>query len=306
MLDLFASKKILQFSEGAQCIFMNEFISQEGTTLPLIIQKSDGGYNYATTDLAALYQRIEIEKADRIIYVVDNGQSLHFQMVFKAAELAGFYDPQKVEVNHAPFGLVLGPDGKKFKTRSGDSEKLVDLLYKAVEKAENILKERASDVNDLLSTAQTLGINAIKYADLSSLRTKDYSFSYEKMLQFEGNTAAFLLYAYVRICSIQSKAQFKLQSFNCAKIVIHEATEIELALFILQLREILENVAESLLPNRICDFLYQLAERFHAFFRDCPVLNSEFEDSRLLLCDLVKRTFEIGFSILGLKTAQRM
>ena len=306
IVTLFETKKLVQISDGAKCVFLDEFVSKEGSPLPVIIQKSDGGYNYSTTDLAALYQRIETEKADRIILVVDNGQSLHFQMVFKAAEQAGYYDPKKVDVCHVPFGLVLGQDGKKFKTRSGDSEKLIDLLKKSISKAAAIIKERDPEAKDVDNTAQVLGINAIKYADLSSLRTKDYMFSYDKMLQFEGNTAAFLLYAYVRIASIQRKAAFHLKDFKSEKICLTEPAELELALSILQLREVIESVAQTLLPNRLCDFLYQLAEKFHSFFRDCPVINSDNQNSRLLLCDLVKRAFEIGFSILGLETVSKM
>ncbi len=306
VVKLFEEKKLVEVSDGAKCIFLDNFVTKEGSPLPIIIQKTDGGYNYATTDLSALYQRINEEKADRIIYVVDNGQSLHFQMVFRAAKLAGYYKPDKIEVDHVPFGLVLGSDGKKFKTRSGDSEKLIDLLNNAIAKAADILKERESSSSHIDEASKVLGINAVKYADLSSLRTKDYMFSYEKMLQFEGNTAAFLLYAYVRIVSIQKKASFDFASLKSEKIVLSDPTEVELALMVLQLREILEAVAYSLLPNRLCDFLYQLAEKFNSFFRDCPVINSEHQNSRLLLCELVKRTFEIGFSILGLRTVSRM
>ncbi len=306
LVTLFESKKLTQVSDGAKCIFLEGFVAQDNSPLPLIIQKSDGGYNYATTDLAALYQRIHVEKADRIIYVVDNGQSLHFQMVFKAAIQAGYYDPQKTEVTHVPFGLVLGSDGKKFKTRSGDSEKLIDLLHLAISKSKQILENRKPPIQNLDQTAQVLGINAVKYADLSSLRTKDYPFSYDKMLQFEGNTAAFLLYAFVRIQSIERKAGFCLEVFKDKLIDLKHPQEIALGLHVLQLKEVLESVAHSLLPNRLCDYLYQLADKFNAFFRDCPVINSPEKDSRLLLCSLVKKTFEIGFSILGLGTVEKM
>ncbi|MCH9632927.1 MAG: Arginine--tRNA ligase [Chlamydiae bacterium] len=306
IVDLFEKKNLVKISNGAKCVFLDDFTSKVGSPLPIIIQKSDGGYNYSSTDLSALFQRINEEKADRIIYVVDNGQSLHFQMVFKAAQLAGYYNPCKTDVDHVPFGLVLGSDGKKFKTRSGDSEKLIDLLKKSIAKATHIINERDTPSLDVEQTAKVLGINAVKYADLSSLRTKDYTFSYEKMLQFEGNTAAFLLYAYVRIVSIQTKANFKLQSLLSSQIVLTEPSETELALSIIQLREILESVAHSLLPNRLCDYLYQLAEKFHSFFRDCQVLNADEQNSRLLLCELVKRAFEIGFSILGLQTVTKM
>jgi len=302
----FKEKGLSQKSEGAECVFLDQFLTKEGKPLPLIIQKSDGGYTYATTDLAALKQRVTEEKADRLIYVVDNGQSLHLEMVFSAGRLANLYKPEETDVSHVPFGLVLGSDGKKFKTRSGSSEKLIDLLTKAVSKAAQILKDRGDHFKDSKKTAEVLGINAIKYADLSSLRTKDYTFSYEKMLRFEGNTAAFLLYAYVRINSIQQKAGFSLEKHLSTKLLLKEPTEVALALHILQLREVLDLVANQLLPNRICDYLYQLADKFHAFFRDCPVINSEYESSRLILCELVKSAFEIGFSILGLKTVERM
>lgn len=308
VIQHFEDKGLVSISNGAKCIFIPEFVSKDGKTLPLIIQKSDGGYNYATTDLAALYQRIHEEKADRILCVVDNGQSLHFQMFFKAAELGGYFKNTNCDAVHVPFGLVLGADGTKFKTRAGDSEKLIDLLKLAIEKAYAILKERAEDLSDdeKKQTAEVLGINAVKYADLSSLRTKDYQFSYDKMLQFEGNTAAFLMYAYVRICSIQSKSAFSLDKLKDEHIQLKQPSEIILALHLLQLGEILSSMADSLLPNRLSDYLYQLANHFHAFFRDCRVVGSEEENSRLLLIDLVKRAFEIGFSILGLKTVKRM
>lgn len=304
----FEEKGLVSESDGAKCVFLDDFTSKEGKPLPLIIQKSDGGYNYASTDLAALHQRVFEEKADRILYVVDNGQSLHFQMFFKAAEKAGYFESKEVDIAHIPFGLVLGSDGTKFKTRSGDSEKLIDLLNLAITKAHDILKERESDLSrkEQEKTAKILGINAVKYADLSSLRTKDYQFSYDKMLQFEGNTAAFLMYAYVRIKSIQAKSNFDLNTLSSESIQLGEPTELHLALHLLQFSEILSSMAETLLPNRVSDYLYQLANHFHAFFRDCPVIGSEFETSRLLLIDLVKRAFEIGFSILGLKTVSRM
>jgi arginyl-tRNA synthetase len=229
-------------------------------------------------------------------------------MVFKAAEKAGFFLHRDIEVAHIPFGLVLGADGTKFKTRSGDSEKLIDLLKLAIVKAHEILNERATNLSDpeKKEIAQVLGINAVKYADLSSLRTKDYQFSYDKMLQFDGNTAAFLMYAYVRIKSIQAKSEFLIKGYEEEKIQLQEPSELHLALQLVQFGEILSSMAETLLPNRLTDYLYQLANAFHAFFRDCLVIGSEFEVSRLLLIELVRRTFEIGFSILGLKTVSRM
>lgn len=295
--------------QGAKCIFLDEFKGQDGRPFPMIVQKSDGGYNYSTTDMAAIRQRAQIEHADRIIYVVDAGQSLHFQMLFKAASLAGFYDPQKTKPEHVAFGVVLGSDGKKFKTRSGETEKLIDLLIKAVEKAKDILKEKLPDVskNELENYAKILGIDAVKYADLSCHRLKDYIFSYDRMLKFEGNTAAFLLYAYVRINSIEKKVGTAIESLIGKHFIkLTHASEITLGLHLRRFGEALDMVDKELLPNRLTDYLYQLAEKFHAFFRDCRVEGSEHENSRLLLCGLVRKILKQGLYILGLKTLDKM
>ena len=300
---------IITISDGAKCIYLDGFIGRDDKPLPMIIQKSDGGYNYDTTDMAAIRHRIEVEKADRIIYVTDAGQSLHFQMLFKAAEKAGYLDPKKVRVDHVPFGVVLGSDGTKFKTRSGDIEKLIDLLYEAVKQAKAILHERIPDLpeKELNHTAEILGIDAVKYADLSSHRIKDYMFSYERMLRFEGNTAAFLLYAYVRTQSIKRKVGKDMAALlEKDKIVLEHPTEIDLALHLRRFGETLESVAEELLPNRLAEYLYTLAEKFHAFFRDCRVEGSPQEDSRLLLCEATGRILHKGLEILGLKTLEKM
>lgn len=294
-------------SDGAKCIYLEGYKGRDDTPLPIIIQKSDGGYNYDTTDMAAIRHRVETEKADRVIVVTDAGQSLHFEMIFKAAEKAGYLDRSKVRVDHVPFGVVLGPDGKKFKTRSGDTEKLIDLLLEAVTQAEKILKERLPELSEkeLHHTATVLGIDAIKYADLSSHRIKDYSFSYERMLRFEGNTAAFLLYAYVRMRSIQRKVGKDISALK-EPITLEHPTEIDLALHLRQFGETLDAVAEELLPNRLADYLYTLAEKFHAFFRDCRVEGTSQENSRLLLCEVAARILYQGLQILGLKTLERM
>jgi len=294
-------------SDGAKCIYLEGFVGRDETPLPMIIQKSDGGYNYDTTDMAAIRHRIDVEKADRIIIVTDAGQSLHFQMIFKAAEKAGYLDPKKVRVDHVPFGVVLGADGTKFKTRSGDTEKLADLLYKAVKQAKLILHERLPELSEkeLTHTAEVLGIDAVKYADLSSHRIKDYMFSYERMLRFEGNTAAFLLYAYVRIQSIKRKVGKEIASLK-TPIVLEHPSEIDLALHLRRFGETLEAASEELLPNRLAEYLYTLAEKFHAFFRDCRVEGTPQEDSRLLLCETAGRILHQGLQILGLKTLDKM
>ncbi len=302
-------KGLITISDGAKCIFIEGFVAREGTPLPMIVQKSDGGYNYDTTDMAAMRHRTRVEKADRIIILTDAGQSLHFAMLAKAAEAAGYLDPAKVRFDHVPFGVVLGPDGKKFKTRSGDTEKLIDLLLEAVAQARKIMHERLPDLSEqeLNRSAQVLGIDAIKYADLSCNRIKDYVFSYERMLKFEGNTAAFLLYAYVRIQGIKRKVGKEIaEVMKRAKVVLEHPMEIDLALHLRQFGEVLDAMSIDLLPNRLCDYLYALAEKFHAFFRDCRVEGSPQEESRLLLCEATSRVLEKGLNLLGLQTLDRM
>lgn len=313
-------KKLLSISNGATCLYLEGFTNRDNEPLPLILQKSDGGFNYATTDMAALRHRVRDEKANWLIYVTDAGQSLHFEMIFEAAQKAGFYDPNKIRIDHVPFGLVLKPDGKKFKTRSGDTERLVDLIYTAIDKAKEKLLERDPNMpaTELEKSAHILGINAIKYSDLACHRISDYIFSYDKMLKFEGNTAAFLLYAYVRVQSIKRKLDMQESvllekdfSFSTAeKIPADEfKTEIALGLLICQFNEVLEGCARELLPNRLTDYLYRLAEKFHAFFHQCRVENPNdltTQNNRLLLCEATARVLHQGFLILGLKPLERM
>lgn len=302
-------KGLVTISDGAKCIFLEGFTSRDGTTLPMIIQKSDGGYNYDTTDMAAMRHRIEMEGADRIIIVTDAGQSLHFQMIEKTCEKAGYLDPLKVRFDHVPFGVVLGMDGKKFKTRSGDTEKLIDLIDEAIRQATVIFKERLPDAGEkeIEQLGTILGVDAIKYADLASHRLKDYVFSYERMLRFEGNTAAFLLYAYVRIQGIKRKVGKEIEPMiGKIPIELSEPTEIDLALHLCRFGETLDAMSRELLPNRLCEYLYELAEKFNAFFRDCRVEGSEKEDSRLLICEATARVLSAGLEILGLKTLSRM
>lgn len=303
------AKGLIQISDGAKCIFVEGFKNRDGDPLPLIVQKSDGGYNYGTTDMAAIRHRIEEEKADRLIYVVDAGQSTHFQMVFKIAEMAGYLDRSKVQVDHVPFGLVLGADGKKFRTRSGETERLIDLLQNGIDQARAILLERSPEMDpkDREKLAKALGIGAIKYADLSSHRTSDYTFSYERMLRFEGNTAAFLMYSYVRVAGIKRKVNSDIGALiGKEKIILEHPSEIALGIHLMQFGEALEQVACDLLPNRLTDYLYGLAEKFNAFFRDCRVEGSPQQNSRLLLCEAVARTMHAGLHILGVQPVERM
>lgn len=299
-------KNLITESQGARCIFFPEFTNKEGEPLPIMVQKSDGGHNYVTTDLAAMRQRTQEEKADRIIVVTDGGQLLHFQMLIRASIAAGYLDPKKTEFNHVTFGVVLSPEKKRLKTREGTSEKLIDLIHKAIACAKNTLTERRPDFSakEIEDSATILGIDAIKYADLSGHRQKDYIFSYERMLQFEGNTAPYLLYSYVRMQGIKRKVNKSIElSFP---ISIEHPSEIALALHLRQFDETLFSMSRDLLPNRLAEYLYHLAEKFHAFFRDCRVEGSDSESSRLLLCECSGRVLKQGLEILGLKTLDKM
>lgn len=303
------AKGLVTISDGAKCVFVPGFQNREGAPFPFMIQKSDGGYNYDTTDIASIRHRIEIEKGDRLIYVTDAGQSQHFQLLFKVAEMAGYLDPNKVKVDHVPFGLVLGSDGKKFKSRSGDTEKLIDLLTTAIERADEILAERSPELKleERKQLAHTLGIGAVKYADLSCHRCSDYVFSYEKMLRFEGNTAAYLLYSYVRIEGIKRKINGDLAAILAhATLALEHPSEIALAVHLLQFPSVLTLLSRDLLPNQLTEYLFNLAEKFNAFFRDCRVEGVPEQGSRLLLCEAVAKTMHRGLAILGLKTAEKM
>jgi arginyl-tRNA synthetase len=302
---------------GAKCVFLEGFTNREGEPLPLIVQKSDGGYNYATTDLAALRYRIQQEHANRIIYITDAGQANHFAQVFQVARRAGWV-PDDIELLHVPFGLVLGEDGKKFKTRSGDTVRLRDLLDEAITRAradlESRLKEEGREETEefIAHVAQVIGISAVKYADLSQNRTSNYIFSYNKMLALQGNTAPYMLYAYARIQGISRKGGISFEKLaENAEILLQHETEVALAKQLIQLGEVINDVEQDLLPNRLCDYLFQLSQKFNLFYdrdRGVPVLNAEEPQrtSRLVLCDLTARTLNLGLSLLGIPVLERM
>ncbi len=308
------SQNILQEDDGAKCVFLEGFTNKEGNPLPLIVQKTDGGYNYATTDLAALNYRIKEDQASRIIYVTDSGQSNHFAQVFQVAKKAHIL-PEKIEVTHVPFGLVKGEDGKKLKTRSGETIKLKDLLSEAIIYAQKDLEtrlknEERNETDDFIQNiAKTVGIGAVKYADLSQNRTTDYIFSYKKMLALQGNTAPYMLYAYVRVQGISRKGNIDFENLGeNAKIILKEEQELILAKHLLQLEEIINEVEKDLFPNRLCNYLFELSQKFNIFFENCPVLQSEdtVKTSRLLLCDLTAKTLKLGLSLLGIPVLERM
>ncbi|MFZ0566353.1 MAG: arginine--tRNA ligase [Chlamydiales bacterium] len=297
-------KGLVTLSEGAKCVF------HEGFRLPLMVQKSDGAFNYDTTDMAAMLHRIEEERADRIIIITDAGQRLHFDLIRLTCEKAGYLDPEKVQFDHVPFGVVLGADGKKFRTRSGETERLIDLLYAGIREAKKILVDRDTNLpqKEMDALAELLGIDAIKYADLSCNRISDYVFSYERMLRFEGNTAAFILYSYVRINGIKRKiGRIDIDEIlSKEKIRLEHPSEIQLGLHLLRFAETLYAVENELFPHYLTDYLYALAQKFNTFFRDCRVEGSMEQNRRLLLCEVTARTMETGLHILGLQTTEKM
>jgi arginyl-tRNA synthetase len=307
-------QNLLEEDAGAKCVFLEGFTNKEGEPLPLIVQKSDGGYNYATTDLAALKYRLEKERADRIIYVTDAGQANHFAAVFQVAKRAEFLS-ENVAVTHVPFGLVLGEDGKKLKTRSGETIKLKDLLNEAIDLAREDLiarieKEGRKEEKEFIDrVAQIVGISAVKYADLSQNRTTDYKFSYSKMLALQGNTAPYLLYAYVRVQGISRKGNIDFEKLATkTKICLDEETELTLAKHLLQLSEIIQEVERDLLPNRLSQYLFELSQKFNQFYDRCPILQADEPQrtSRLILADISARTLKLGLSLLGIPILERM
>jgi arginyl-tRNA synthetase len=296
-------------SEGAICVFV------DGQPAPMIVQKKDGAYLYATTDLATIQYRTTQWKPDAILYVVDHRQSLHFDQLFAVAELWGY---ENVEFQHIAFGTVLGDDGRPFKTRSGTNVGLASLLDEAVERAHKIVSENdAARPEPLLSAAdrrtvaERIGLGAIKYADLAHNRTSDYVFSYDKMLAMTGNTAAYMQYSYARVKSIFGKAGVEQSSIinHQSPILLGSAHERALALALLQFSEALDRVVADYRPNHLNAYLFELASRYSEFFENCPVLKAETDAlrwSRLRLCDLTARTLQRGLNLLGIETVERM
>jgi arginyl-tRNA synthetase len=292
-------KGIAEESEGAIVVFT------KGQPAPLIVQKSDGGFGYGTTDLAAVKFRIQDLHADRVVYFVDARQSQHFAQVFDAARRAGWAD--KTSLEHAAFGTMLGPDGKPFKTKTGGTVKLKDLLDEGTDRAFKLVTDRSPEVPEdrRRAIAERVGIGAIKYADLAKDRISDYAFSFDAMLSLDGNTAPYLQYAYARIQSIFRKAA---GSASNGTIKLDAPHEIALAKQILRLGEVIELVAKDLKPHLLCQFLYDLATKFSGFYENCPVLSSEepIRSSRLALCKFTADTMATGLDLLGIEHPDQM
>ncbi|MEL7483591.1 MAG: arginine--tRNA ligase [Planctomycetota bacterium] len=308
VVDALVEARIAEEDDGA-LIVRNEGLD------PTLVRKSDGGFLYATTDLAGIKRRVQQLKADRAIYCVDARQALHFRQVFATAHKAGIAtrDGQNATLEHAPFGMVLGEDGRPFKTRSGENVKLADVIDEATARARKVTVEKNPELSDaeLQEIAETVAVSALKYADLSSDRVKDYVFSYDRMVSFEGNTGPYLLFANVRIKSIFRKAQEQglASGYESAALSINETAEKHLALTLLRYPGTIRSVAASLEPHRLCGYLYELAGAFSTFFESCPVLKAPDDATRLArlrLCDLTSRVLTDGLDALGIRSLDRM
>jgi len=298
---------------GAKCIFLDGFIGKDGKALPIIIQKTDGGFNYATTDLAAIRYRLspEGDGACRLIYITDAGQASHFAGVFQIAKRANWI-PENCRIEHVPFGLVQGEDGKKLKTRSGETIRLKDLLNEAIDHARKDLMNRLheegrNESNEFIEhVSKTVGIAAVKYADLSQNRVTNYQFSFDRMLSLQGNTAPYLLYAVVRIAGISRKGGNL--NLEASHIEFSEHQEWNLIRELLKFDEVVIQVEEELLPNRLCNYLFELCQVFNRFYDQVPVLKADepSKSSRLILCRLTAETLKLGLNLLGIQTLERM
>ncbi|HVF20806.1 MAG TPA: arginine--tRNA ligase [Mycobacteriales bacterium] len=305
----FESLGLLRLDEGALCAFPPGFTGRDGTPLPLIVRKSDGGYGYAATDLAALRYRVRALGATRVAYVVDARQSSHFAMVFAVAEQAGWIGGS-VRAEHVAFGTILGPDGRPFKTREGDTVRLATLLSEAVERAAAVVAEKSRDLPDeeQAVVARAVGIGGVKYADLANDRVKDYVFDWDRMLAKEGNTAPYLQYAHARIQSMLTRAELEGLAPG-GPVVVEHAAERALALQLLGFDEAVQVTALHLEPHRLCTYLFELASVFTTFYESCPVLRAESDElrsSRLLLAGSTARVLRVGLGVLGIETPDRM
>ena len=296
--------------EGALVVYLDEFKNKEGEAMGVIVQKKDGGFLYTTTDIAAAKYRYETLKADRALVFSDTRQSQHMQQAWLITRKAG-YVPDSFSLEHKNFGMMLGKDGKPFKTRTGGTVKLADLLDEAIERATVLINEKNTNLSDDEKTAviEAVGIGSVKYADLSKNRTTDYVFDWDNMLSFEGNTAPYMQYAYTRIRSIFNKADVNPTALAEAKIQLSDEKERALAIKLLQFEEAVQTVGKEGTPHVLCAYLYELAGVFSSFYEHCPILNAEDENvklSRLKLASLTEKTLKQGLELLGIKTIEKM
>ncbi|WP_438941341.1 arginine--tRNA ligase [Micromonospora craterilacus] len=302
-----AQRGVAAVSDGALCVFFDDVRGPDGTPTPLIVRKRDGGFGYAATDLAALRQRVGDLHADRLLYVVDARQALHFRMVFDTARRAGWLPPT-VPAVHVAFGTVLGPDGRPFKTRAGDTVRLVDLLTEAVDRARDVVAAKNPDLAGaaLDQRARQVGIGAVKYADLATGRTRDYTYDPDRMLALAGNTGVYLQYAHARIRSILAKAT-GVEPVVDAEVAL-EPAERALILDLDAFADTLTEVVAGFEPHRLCGYLYRLAQTFTTFYERCPVLRADepIRGNRLALCRLTGDTLRTGLELLGIEAPDQL
>ena len=308
VIDSLSEQGLLQESDGAQCVFLEEFKSKKGDILPVIVRKSDGGYLYATTDLAAVLYRTGKLGATRVLYFTDARQALQFKQIFAVANSAGF-NSSTASLEHMPFGAMLGKDGKPFKTREGGVVKLAELLDEAERRATDLVRKKNPDLSadDTARIGRAIGIGAVKYADLSKNRTSDYVFDWDQMLAFDGNTAPYLQYAYTRIHSVFARGEIDVDALPARAIAVDEP-ERRLAVTIAAFNDTLAVVAEEGLPHHLCSYLFDLATRFTQFYEACPILSSEggVRLRRLVLAQQTAQTLKQGLELLGIAVVERM
>ena len=306
VVDDLSAKGLAVDDDGAKVVFLDEFKNKEGEPAAYIVQKSGGGFLYSTTDLACIRDYVGRLQGDRLLYVVDHRQGLHFAQLFATSRKAG-YLPENVEAEFIGFGTMMGKDGKPFKTRSGDTVKLVDLLDEAVERATALVQSKNSELSaeEAAKIGQTVGIGAVKYADLSKNRTSDYVFDWDSMLSFEGNTAPYLQYAYTRVQSVFRKAG---EWDAAAQPVLSEPLEKQLAVELLKFEDVLQSAADTAYPHYLAAYLYQVATLFSRFYEACPILKAEgaARNSRLQLAKLTGDTLKQGLELLGIETLEVM
>lgn len=310
VVERLRSAGILENSEGAEVVFTGDWVNREGEPLPMIIRKGDGGYNYSTSDLACIIDRVERLGCDGFLYVVGTPQKQHFEMVFQVAERAGFMD-QSHSAAHVNFGSVLDTDGKALKSREGEVIKLHDLLEEAIRRAEFSINEKNPDLvgDEREAVARIVGIGAVKYADLSTERTKDYVFDWERMLSFEGNTAPYLQYAYARICSIFRKWGGEKDSLRESEMTLRNPEELSLARRLVDFPSVLDDSISTFSPHKLCTHLHSVASSFASFYENCNILRESDEEitrSRLALCELTSLELKLGLGLMGIGVPERM
>jgi arginyl-tRNA synthetase len=310
VVDRLRASGLIEISDGAEVVFPDGFLNRENEPLPLIIRKTDGGYNYATSDLACVIDRVERIGANVVLYVVGSPQAQHLEMIAVVSRKAGWV-PKSTELTHVAFGNVLGADRKILKSRSGEVVKLDALLTESVERAAEAVKEKNAELPaaQQAEVARQIGIGAVKYADLSTDRIKDYVFDWERMLAFEGNTSPYLQYAHARICSIFRKTGVDRAAVRGVTPILGHTAERALTVRLLQFDTAVWDTLDKYSPHRLCTYLYELASEFSSFYEHCPIMRAESEEqkmSRLALCDFTARVMEQGLALLGIESPEQM